>query len=670
MPEIVSLIHLAGFATGIVLYTMLALMTTRDRRRAGGERGSEVDRPAPALPPLAAVLGLVWNVGGLVIYGVRDFGIGSPSRWLVAVAFSALGFLPAVVVHSSVPREARGWRRSSVPLAYALSAAAAFLFVRGGSSSALPSPAALLVLSVGYLLLVTLVAAGMGRAPARRRTVTLVALAAFAATTLHLTHDATQADSWWTALFGHHASLLLVLVILYQDYRFAFADLFLRRAVSVMALVAVAVLLHLTAATPMLRALNDTGGSSLTATAALIALWVLTATAYPTIYRATSYLVDRVILGRGDYASVRGDVTLATSRAQTEEDAARQTCAVLARALCAAPDGVTWQVLSSDAHPPPHARVQLPSERDRARVFVPTAERPSIVLEIAPLPGSRRLLSDEVALLEGVAGVLGRRLDVLRVSRERFERDLREREILQLAAESELMALRAQLNPHFLFNALTTLGYLMQADSTRALGVLYRLTALLRAVLRGPTRDTVTLGEELEIVADYLAIERERFQERLEVSIDVPEALREVHVPPLLLQPLVENAVKHGISPLRRGGAVRVSAQGGTRRPDGTAELQLVVSDTGAGWRAEGRHAPTGTGVGLANLERRLERIFGGAATLVISGAPDRGTTVTITLPVDASALEGDVRAIDGTGEAVSPPAAPSRAAVSLRPAG
>ncbi len=122
---------------------------------------------------IAALLGLVWNIGAIVIYGVRDFGMGEPARWLVAVAFSALGFLPAVVVHSSVPAQATGWRRGPVVLAYALSAAAALFFIRGGSTPSLQSPTALLVLTVGYLLLVTLVAVGMGRAQARRRTVTV-----------------------------------------------------------------------------------------------------------------------------------------------------------------------------------------------------------------------------------------------------------------------------------------------------------------------------------------------------------------------------------------------------------------------------------------------------------------------------------------------------------------
>ena len=118
----------------------------------------------------------------------------------------------------------------------------------------------------------------------------------------------------------------------------------------------------------------------------------------------------------------------------------------------------------------------------------------------------------------------------------------------QLAAEAELRALRAQLNPHFLFNALNTLGHLMQAAPDRALATLYQLTGLCFARCSDERRGQfVALREELEIVEAYLAIERERFQERLTVSIDVPEELRHARVPPLVLQPLVENAVKHGV---------------------------------------------------------------------------------------------------------------------------
>ena len=164
-----------------------------------------------------------------------------------------------------------------------------------------------------------------------------------------------------------------------------------------------------------------------------------------------------------------------------------------------------------------------------------------------------------MATLEAIAVVVARRIDAIRITHERYERELREQEIGKLATEAELRALRAQINPHFLFNALTTIGYLIQTAPPRALETLMRLTSLLRGVLRSEGEFT-TLGRELEIVEAYLDIEHARFEQRLRVRIDVPPGLRDIRVPPLLLQPLVENAVKHGIAPQRDGGEVSVSA--------------------------------------------------------------------------------------------------------------
>src|SRR5204862_6838553 len=131
------------------------------------------------------------------------------------------------------------------------------------------------------------------------------------------------------------------------------------------------------------------------------------------------------------------------------------------------------------------------------------------------------------------------RLDGIRMSQERYENEIREGQISRLATEAELRALRAQINPHFLFNALTPIGYLIQTAPPRALQTLMRLTALLRGVLRSEGEYT-TLGRELEVVESYLDIERARFDERLRVTLDVPARLRAIRLPPLVLQPLVE----------------------------------------------------------------------------------------------------------------------------------
>jgi LytS/YehU family sensor histidine kinase len=251
-----------------------------------------------------------------------------------------------------------------------------------------------------------------------------------------------------------------------------------------------------------------------------------------------------------------------------------------------------------------------------AIVEIPVAEPPRYIIEVADLMGGRRLLSDDHAFLEGIAVLLGRRIDAIRITRERYERELREQEIGRLATEAELRALRSQINPHFLFNALTTVGYLIQTAPPRALDTLLRLTSLLRGVLRSEGGMT-TLGREIELVESYLDIERARFEQRLRVQIDVPAALRNIRVPPLLLQPLVENAVKHGIGPERHGGDLLVTA-----RP---TEDEM----------RRGREA----GVGLSNIERRLACQYGAAAALSISSAPGLGTVVEIHLPADRDSV-------------------------------
>jgi LytS/YehU family sensor histidine kinase len=278
-----------------------------------------------------------------------------------------------------------------------------------------------------------------------------------------------------------------------------------------------------------------------------------------------------------------------------------------------------------------------------AQVRVPVIDPPGYYLTIGPLRGGRRLLSDDQTLLEGVARLAARRIDGVRVARERFARDIRERDMQQLATEAELRALRAQLNPHFLFNALTTIGYLVRAAPDRAIETLLRLTDVLRAVLKRSDGEFATLGEEMEIVSAYLAIERARFEDRLVVAIDVPDTLAALRVPPLVLQPLIENAVKHGIAPLVTGGRISVTARleaadaGGSGQPEGHW-LRLTVTDTGMGADPAELARRRRTGIGLTNIERRLERHYGTDASIEVRTALGVGTTVDVRLPATLGA--------------------------------
>jgi signal transduction histidine kinase len=212
---------------------------------------------------------------------------------------------------------------------------------------------------------------------------------------------------------------------------------------------------------------------------------------------------------------------------------------------------------------------------------------------------------------------------------EAQQRQLREAQLESHLAEAHLRTLRAQLRPHFLFNALNTISAYTETDPRVARRMMAHLGALLRASLDHADGHEVTLERELTLLDNYLAIEMLRFEGRLTVDICVQDPARDALVPVFLLQPLVENAIRHGINAQMRGGHVRVHA----RRGDGW--LFLAVEDSGiglpAGWRLDD-HA----GVGLMNTTRRLEELYGADHKFQIEGAPSDGVRVQITLPYRA----------------------------------
>lgn len=201
-------------------------------------------------------------------------------------------------------------------------------------------------------------------------------------------------------------------------------------------------------------------------------------------------------------------------------------------------------------------------------------------------------------------------------------KELAEERARKLAVEARLSSLESRIHPHFLFNTLNSISALIQEDPRRAEDIVGKLAALLRFSLDAHARSLVPLGQELKIVRDYLEIEKARFGDRLRYSIDAPPDLERVEVPPLALESLVENSVKHAVSPHREGGEILISAraQGG--------RIELAVADTGPGFRLD--TVPSGRGID--NLLARLEALFGDAARLEVSSEGER-SVVRVTLP-------------------------------------
>lgn len=196
-------------------------------------------------------------------------------------------------------------------------------------------------------------------------------------------------------------------------------------------------------------------------------------------------------------------------------------------------------------------------------------------------------------------------------------------------SEARLEALRMQINPHFLFNALNTVSMLTERDPKAARRVTARLSKLLRYALDQSEEPEVSLERELQFLGDYLDIMQLRFEDRLDVRKDVTPDVLDAQVPTLLLQPLAENAIKHGIGRTKQRGRLTIRA---TRQGD---TLEVSLHDDGPG--LDGAHGE-GDGIGLKNTRARLHQLYGTAADLSLRKSPEGGTEATVTLPYHTAA--------------------------------
>ena len=200
-------------------------------------------------------------------------------------------------------------------------------------------------------------------------------------------------------------------------------------------------------------------------------------------------------------------------------------------------------------------------------------------------------------------------------------------------AQARLDALSMQMNPHFLFNTLTAIsGLVSQERKAEAREVIQRLGELLRQSLGNGNGPFNTVAREAELLEDYLYIQRLRFSDRLTANVDIDRQARDLLIPTMLLQPLVENAIRHGVEPKEGKGTVQVRV---TRDAD---SLTIRIADSGKGFTLGGDGRPAREGIGIANTRERLDHIYGNAASLVLSNPVDGGAEAVVVLPVMADA--------------------------------
>jgi len=211
-------------------------------------------------------------------------------------------------------------------------------------------------------------------------------------------------------------------------------------------------------------------------------------------------------------------------------------------------------------------------------------------------------------------------------SRELRVQELLSAELKRLNAESELSALKAQLNPHFLYNVFNTINSAIPTTAKSARNMVNELSDLFRYQLKASREELVPLKEEIEFVRKYLDLEKERFAERLKYEINVDEEITEELIPPVILQPIVENAIKHGLSSLIEGGVIKIAVH----RHNGM--LQFSICDTGKGIGSKSKEELLKKGVGLSNTNERLLKTYN--TSLDLTNNIPQGLCVNFSIPL------------------------------------
>ena len=237
--------------------------------------------------------------------------------------------------------------------------------------------------------------------------------------------------------------------------------------------------------------------------------------------------------------------------------------------------------------------------------------------------GQMFLVNLALSILFGLAGVIYFSMEekIVRMAESLKEREMEQERLRALRKSAELEALRARTDPHFLFNTLNSIASLIRSDADKAERMTVQLADLFRYTLDSKNREQVSLREELEVVQAYLEIEKIRLGERLRYHIETDEEALGAPVPPLLLQPLVENAVVHGLAPQRGGGELQIRAACRDER------LHILIRDNGVGMGKGG----SGTGNGLSLVRERLRHLYGTRASLDM--LDENGVAIQITVP-------------------------------------
>jgi hypothetical protein len=629
-----------AFAYGAILFLWITLVRSR-RWSARHGLCPPAGREAAAVNGVLLVVSLLWfccNVG-LVLF--RLVPLETPWQLDVASVFLAFAF-PPIIMHTTLMevadanpgRVSGAWRAVIWPVY-----AAALIVPVWGVTLLIPStvdPAARQLGNqlLGYGLTGGFVAAavysfaliathGDAREPRRQRgqqwTLGLFGLMAILfLMILGLTVLSSNTRPWQAAftlleIAAKSLPLVFLFVGTYHDNPFEFFDLFVKRGAAILLSVA-ALTAWFAVIFPVLAPFRTTWAAPWIHAIVLLPVVV----ALPWIHARIRAVLDRRWLGRR-YSTIEAvKHFLGSLRSATTE----------ALLIDRAQAGLE-EIFGAKATV--HLGASAPAGPVAQEVLVRSADRIVGRFLMGPRQSAAPYFSEDVALLTSLADVFSHVLENLHLQERKLEQEQRTREMSLHASRSELKALRAQINPHFLFNALNSIAGLIHRDPAVADRTIEQLADVFRYALRGAESEWALLDDELDFVRAYLEVERARFGERLHAEVEIEEGARGARLPTMIVQTLVENAVKHGAASLRGPASVIVRARAASGR------LVVSVLDNGPGFSGAETPGPARTrgGYGLVNIRQRLEGYFAALAALTVDrNDADGTTTVSVSLPL------------------------------------
>jgi len=421
---------------------------------------------------------------------------------------------------------------------------------------------------------------------------------------------------------------VMILGVLFYSARFRASDIFVRLSLRVLVGAVIAVVAAHFFRHEYAFITRASVGPQTTFIVALSALVIFSIFAFGRISVLTDALIERWVFGKIDYRQALRDFQKSVGLLFEESKILRTTEQFLAQSLrlenvriVSAGAALSNDVAESQSSDYPDKDLTVPIRR---------GDRITHLLLITTDVEERILVSTEVEFVREAARYVESRLEEIGREKERLERASREARLIHQVVEAELRALRAQVNPHFLFNSLNTIAALVVPEPDKAEEMTLRLAKIFRHVLIHADQPFSSIEEEISFLRTYLEIEKVRFGERLKIEFDVNESVTQISVPTLILQPLVENALKHGL-------AAKLGQSELTIRANRKENLLLLsVEDNGVGMK--GRSNPgQSIGVGLRNVKERLQTVYGSLATFSFESTPQLGSRALVEIPIGPS---------------------------------